>query len=113
MPIFFTKKRLHLQSGAVASLRIRRPACLRVTTGRVWVTIEGGRTDYWLAAGQSLVLPGQGLVVVEAVKQASQVQLCQCGSRWQTRAALLLRRWSERWQQRRGRNKEGHRQTCR
>jgi|GEM_PF-556034 len=98
MQNIFTRRQIRLQAGDVTSLQVTRPLCLQVGSGRVWVTIEGGRTDYWLSGGQSLDLPGQGLVVIESVNIASQLHIGLCRRHWAlrlTRAlAALTRRWS-------------------
>jgi hypothetical protein len=92
MQTIFTKSRLHLGAGDVTALRLSQPLCLHVTAGRVWVTIEGGGTDYWLAAGQRLEMPGPGLLVIESVKQASALRLSPYRASWHRRMALAIRR---------------------
>ncbi|EJL83021.1 Protein of unknown function (DUF2917) [Herbaspirillum sp. CF444] len=92
MQNIFTRRQIRLQSGEVTSLQVTRPVCLQVGSGRVWVTIEGGRTDYWLSGGQSLDLPGQGLVVIESVNTASKLQVGLCRRHWAVRLGGLARR---------------------
>jgi hypothetical protein len=92
MQIMFTKNSLQLGDGDVTALRLSQPVCLHVITGRVWVTMEGGGTDYWLAAGQRLEMPGPGLLVIESVKQASTLQFSSCRASWPVRMALAMRR---------------------
>ena len=92
MQNIFTRRQIRLQSGDVTSLQVTRPVCLQVSSGRVWVTIEGGSTDYWLSGGQSLDLPGQGLVVIESVNIASKLQVGLCRRHWAVRLARGLTR---------------------
>jgi len=92
MQNIFTRRQIRLQSGEVTSLQVTRPLCLQVGSGRVWVTVEGGRTDYWLSGGQSLDLPGQGLVVIESVNTASKLQVGLCRRHWAVRLGGLARR---------------------
>jgi len=87
MQNIFTKRTIRLQAGDVMSLQVTRPVCLQVGSGRVWVTIQGGRTDYWLGGGQSLDIPGQGLVVIESVNTASKLQVGLCRRHWLMRLA--------------------------
>jgi len=82
MQNIFTRRQIRLQAGDVTSLQVTRPICLQVGSGRVWITIEGGRTDYWLSGGQSLDIPGQGLVVIESVNTASKLHVGLCRRHW-------------------------------
>lgn len=89
MQNIFTKRNIRLQAGDVMSLQVTHPVCLQVGSGRVWITIEGGRTDYWLAGGQSLDIPGQGLVVIESVNTDSKLQVGLCRRHWLTQLMQL------------------------
>jgi len=91
MQNIFTKRNIRLQAGDVMSLQVTRPVCLQVGSGRVWITVEGGRTDYWLAGGQSLDVPGQGLVVIESVGTVSKLQVGLCRRHWLMRLAHAVR----------------------
>lgn len=93
MQNIFTNRSLHLQAGQTHALQARRPLCLTVTSGRVWITIEGGSTDYWLAGGQSLDIPGQGLVVIESVNSASRMRIGLCRRHWLVRLRTLAGRY--------------------
>jgi len=75
MQTIFTSRQLRMRAGEVRSLPPGRLGCLRIDSGRVWVTVAGSRADYWLSGGQSLALPAQGLVVIESVDSASKLQL--------------------------------------
>ena len=52
-----------------------REQTLHVTCGRVWITIEGDSQDYWLCAGESLQIAPSRLVVIEADRVDSRVDL--------------------------------------
>jgi len=55
----------HLSPGTAHSLSIRARTVLRVVRGRLWVTVAGDLTDYFVPAGEALELP-HGAVVIEA-----------------------------------------------
>ncbi|ASU41076.1 hypothetical protein hmeg3_24085 [Herbaspirillum sp. meg3] len=90
MQNIFTRRQIRLQAGDVTSLQVTRPICLQVGSGRVWITIEGARTDYWLSGGQSLDIPGQGLVVIESVDTASKLHVGLCRRHWLVRLTNVL-----------------------
>ncbi len=48
------------------SVRLEQEQMIRVASGRVWITIESDANDYWLAAGQTMVLPRDRHIVIEA-----------------------------------------------
>lgn len=90
MQNIFTRRQVLMQAGEVTSLQVTRPICLQIASGWVWVTIEGGRTDYWLCGGQSLDIPGDGLVVIESVNTASKLQVGLCRRHWLRRASSAV-----------------------
>ena len=100
MQNIFTRRQIRLQAGELRALQVTRPVCLQVGSGRVWVTIEGGRTDYWLSGGQSLDIPGQGLVVIESVNTVSKLHVGLCRRHWLVRLTravdALARRFGSR-----------------
>lgn len=55
-----------LHPGQTLSLRLARPLCLRVQSGRLWVTTGDGQTDHFLAAGDRLQVR-EGCVVIEGL----------------------------------------------
>lgn len=76
---------LHLGSGTLATGKFERSRLLLVRRGHVWVTQEGRREDFWLGAGDALILqPGRLLVIEAAV--ASEIYL-------ENRAELTLSLW--------------------
>ena len=58
---------LHLGAGALASGKFERSRLLLVRRGYVWVTQEGRAEDFWLHAGDALIVQPGRTVVVEAV----------------------------------------------
>lgn len=71
----FTKSTLCIAAGATASGISTEPETLHVTSGRVWVTVEGQLDDFWLQAGDSLTVDADRLIVIEADKVDSRVNL--------------------------------------
>lgn len=57
---------LSLQRRQVRAARVMQVCTLTVSHGRVWVTQEGRADDFWLAAGDSMVLLPGALAVIEA-----------------------------------------------
>ncbi len=75
-------------------LRLLRAAGRRIEclSGTAWITAYGQNTDFMLRAGQSLVVPNDGLTLVEAVGQGRvRVRMpSQPSIRWPERLALRL-----------------------
>ncbi|HYD97473.1 MAG TPA: DUF2917 domain-containing protein [Noviherbaspirillum sp.] len=71
----FTSKTHTILSGQALSGIAERAHTLKVQRGRIWVTVEGIRHDYFLHAGDAFTaIPGK-LTVVEADQEAV-VALC-------------------------------------
>lgn len=71
----FTKQSLALEAGQAVSGIAGHAQTLRVLRGRVWITVEGVSHDYWLSAGDSLAaIPGR-LIVVEADRADSRLDI--------------------------------------
>lgn len=71
----FTKQRLSLEAGQTRSGIANRAQTLRIVDGRVWITVEGIKHDYWLSAGDIFTtIPGR-LIVLEADGIASVVDI--------------------------------------
>lgn len=71
----FTNNSVDIQAGQAVSGIADHTHTLRINTGRVWLTVEGIRQDYWLHAGDSFtVVPGR-LIVVEADRIASRIEI--------------------------------------
>lgn len=81
MQTLFDKELLTIQAGQVVSGIAPCNRILRVTRGRVWLTVEGLPEDYWLDAGQTFRLYPGPLVVIEADRQASIEMLSENGAR--------------------------------
>ncbi|WP_034299124.1 DUF2917 domain-containing protein [Herbaspirillum sp. RV1423] len=89
---------LHLDAGALVSGKLDRSRLLLVRRGHVWITQEGRAEDFWLHAGDALIVqPGRMLVVEAAV--ASEICLERrdtpglslwFGARWTALRATLL-----------------------
>ena len=47
-----------LRSASAHRLSLGRGCVLRITAGRVWITLEQGSEDIWLLPGQDWVTPG-------------------------------------------------------
>jgi hypothetical protein len=71
----FTKSSLCIGAGSTVSGISNNPETFYVTLGKVWVTVEGSPDDYWLQAGESITVEANRLVVIEADKLNSCVNL--------------------------------------
>lgn len=71
----FTKSTLCVAAGSTVSGMSTESETLQVTAGRVWVTVEGDLDDYWLQAGESITVNAGRLIVIEADKVESRVNL--------------------------------------
>lgn len=72
---------LQLRAGQTHSLVLSQAREIKVKQGQVWITITGVSDDYWLQAGDQMLLPAHMQVVIEADKQA-------CELSWQTLHAV-------------------------
>ena len=55
---------LSLAPRKLVSLMLEQSRTIRVVCGRVWLTIEADVNDYWLSAGDTLMLaPGKHIVI--------------------------------------------------
>lgn len=68
------QRQLHLGGGALATGRFECSRLLLVRRGYVWVTQEGRTEDFWLSAGDSLIVNAGRLLVIEAAT-ASDISL--------------------------------------
>ncbi|WP_420472849.1 DUF2917 domain-containing protein [Noviherbaspirillum sp. ST9] len=67
----FTNGTLTIPSGQAVSGTAHRAETLRIQRGRVWITVEGIKHDYFLHAGDTFTaVPGR-LTVLEADQDAS------------------------------------------
>ncbi len=75
MLVNFTMSRYLIGADATLSGKLKQARLLQVASGRVWLTIEGQSTDFWLSAGESIALPAHRLIVLQADQQDSDVRL--------------------------------------
>jgi hypothetical protein len=78
MATLFTKDSTRLASSQTASGIARQATTMRITKGCVWLTIAGRQQDYWLYAGESVVVPARLLTVIEAAGGEAQVEIVRC-----------------------------------
>jgi len=71
----FTTSSLQIGAGSTVSGIASQNETLQVASGKVWVTVEGSPDDHWLAAGETLSVAAGRLIVIEADKQDSSVNL--------------------------------------
>lgn len=69
-----SRRQLHLAAGSVLSGRLNRSRLIRVRSGFVWITQEGRGEDFWLGAGEGLIVSARQLLVIEATL-ASELEL--------------------------------------
>lgn len=76
----FTKESLVLEPGCAVSGIAAQAQTLRILRGQVWITVEGVAHDYWLSAGDSFrAIPGR-LIVIEAGRAPSRLDVVAAGS---------------------------------
>ena len=56
---------IHLVEGTPLRLRGARGIHVECTEGMLWLTVQGQGEDFFLARGEQLCIPGDGLVLVE------------------------------------------------
>jgi hypothetical protein len=66
---------LRLQNRDFLRLRGARGVAIQVVGGRVWITEDGYRGDRFLAAGATYRVCGDGLVLVEAERDETDLRL--------------------------------------
>ncbi|MET3117187.1 hypothetical protein AAKU64_001400 [Undibacterium sp. GrIS 1.8] len=76
MKILTANTLLTLPPNGLLSVSAESALCLQIKCGLVWITIENDAYDYWLSTGQSLMMPPLKRVVIEADRQASEIQIC-------------------------------------
>ncbi|HTD03831.1 DUF2917 domain-containing protein [Undibacterium sp.] len=72
------KDTLTLSAGELVSVVADIALTLSIDCGRVWVTLEGDEFDYWLLAGDTMVLHPLRHVVIEADREFSRMDLRPC-----------------------------------
>lgn len=75
MLVKFAKESYTIPAGKAVSGKVDSPQAILIASGRVWLTVEGVEADHWLQAGESFTLPADRLIVIEADKQASLIEM--------------------------------------
>jgi glyoxylate utilization-related uncharacterized protein len=75
MSTLFIQNSHAILHGQVLSGIARQAKILHVASGLVWVTIEGMPDDHWLSSGDMLFIPPGRLVVIEAEKCTSRIDI--------------------------------------
>lgn len=55
-----------LGTSRVARFRLKAGDVIRLTEGRMWLTLQGSQDDIWLRAGDSWTLPANGTIFLSA-----------------------------------------------
>jgi len=76
---------LSLAPCQLVSIRLEQKLVIRTVSGRIWITIETDVNDYWLSAGETLVLPRGRHIVIEADSERSCIDFL---SHWVSPAVL-------------------------
>jgi Protein of unknown function (DUF2917) len=63
--------------------RLDGAACLRVTQGTLWLTIDGEPDDRMLAAGDRLALPARSRALVQALDAPARLTVERADAWWQ------------------------------
>ncbi len=71
----FTNNSLNIQAGQAVSGIADHARTLRICSGCVWITVEGISQDYWLSAGDTFAVTPGRLIVVQAYRIASRVDI--------------------------------------
>lgn len=66
---------LSLAPRQLMSLWLEQEQAIQVVCGLVWITIEADVTDYWLAAGETLLLAQHRHIVIEAGPERSRIDV--------------------------------------
>jgi len=64
-----------LNTGRVVAFRAKAGCVVRVTAGRLWLTVQCAPDDLWLHAGQCWTAPQAGAVVWLSAEPAARLQL--------------------------------------
>jgi len=93
-------QQLRLAQGAVASGKFNNNRMLLVRRGYVWITQEGRDDDFWLRAGDAIIVAPGRLVVIEAALDSElsldHVAQTRASQRLQSCARILSRLFARR-----------------
>lgn len=76
-----------LNTPQVAALRLRAGSRIRVTSGRLWLTVQGGSSDIWLQTGQEWTLHSKHATLWLSAEPSAAFQIARPVAR---RASYLL-----------------------
>jgi hypothetical protein len=62
--------RSEIRKMETAALRLPTPKRIAILSGTVWLTVEGDARDYFPAAGSSMNLPAERLIVIQGSSDA-------------------------------------------
>lgn len=71
----FTEGYVDIQAGQIVSGVAEQVETLSISSGCVWLTVEGASQDYCLEAGDTLTIPAGRLVVMETLAPSSLVRV--------------------------------------
>jgi Protein of unknown function (DUF2917) len=78
--------------------RLDGAACLRVTQGTLWLTIDGKPDDLVLAAGDRLALPAHAHALVQALDAPARLTVERDDGVWKLLAIAVWRPLTAAWQ---------------
>jgi Protein of unknown function (DUF2917) len=78
--------------------RLDGAACLRVTQGTLWLTIDGKPDDLVLAAGDRLALPAHAHALVQALDAPARLTVERDDDVWKLLAIAVWRPLTAAWQ---------------
>lgn len=66
-----------LNASRVAAFQLKPGAVIRVTAGRLWLTLQGQTDDVWLRAGDHWTLPAGRAIVWLSAEPTAEFQIAQ------------------------------------
>lgn len=82
-----------------AAWRVARPSIFKVISGEIWLTLEGGSEDHWLATGESIELPRRAVAWISAGQTGARFALASGSEHAPTRPTwgVPALSWLPRW----------------
>ena len=65
-PTMYQIEHFELNSARAIAFQLKTDCIIRVTTGRLWLTMQGRLTDVWLHAGDDWTMPSNGKLWLSA-----------------------------------------------
>lgn len=59
-----------LSATRATTFQLKTGCVIRVTSGRLWLTVQGDHNDVWLQAGEHWIMPANGTLWLSAEPQA-------------------------------------------